>query len=44
MDIGSTGKIGGFYRFYELYGGNNNQVIDLYTGLYRQAYFVSRDI
>ncbi|AAZ68492.1 3-hydroxyacyl-CoA dehydrogenase [Ehrlichia canis] len=40
---GSTGKIGGFYRFYELYGGNNNQVIDLYTGLYRQAYVVSRD-
>ncbi|RZB13085.1 3-hydroxyacyl-CoA dehydrogenase [Ehrlichia minasensis] len=40
---GSTSKIGGFYRFYELYDGNHNQVIDLYTGLYRQTYIVSRD-
>ncbi|ABD44932.1 3-hydroxyacyl-CoA dehydrogenase, C-terminal domain protein [Ehrlichia chaffeensis str. Heartland] len=40
---GSTSKIGGFYRFYELYGGNSNQVIDLHTGLYRKAYIINHD-
>ena len=40
---GSTSDIGGFYRFYELYNGNNSQVIDLHTGLYRSAFSINHE-
>ncbi|CAI27899.1 Probable 3-hydroxyacyl-CoA dehydrogenase [Ehrlichia ruminantium str. Gardel] len=40
---GSTSNIGGFYRSYELYNGYNNQVIDLYTGLYRSISYINQE-
>ena len=40
---GSTSNIGGFYRSYELYNGYNNQVIDLYSGLYRSVSYVNQE-
>ncbi|WDM84929.1 3-hydroxyacyl-CoA dehydrogenase [Ehrlichia sp. JZT12] len=39
---GIASDIGGFYRFYELYNGNNNQVIDLRTGLYRSVFSIDQ--
>ncbi|MGN7618453.1 MAG: 3-hydroxyacyl-CoA dehydrogenase [Ehrlichia sp.] len=40
---GSASDIGGFYRYYELYDGINNQVIDLHTGLYRSVFSISQE-